>query len=200
MKQSNPAQNLMIIGILLIVASLVGSYMYLVPQLKDARTELKTAQAKDEGLAKDVTSLQTAETELTSAEASMRSRGIDTDSVQAIIPNFEDVPSFYIQMEDIKAKAAGVSMTYTVGVPVKGTGAIGAKIPVSVTATGSYVDLKGLLANLESNVRPITLESIAFSNSSDPKKPGLSLTAQGFAAARSISPQYSQADGTTSGQ
>ena len=97
-------------------------------------------------------------------------------------------------MEALSLNNPGLSkVSYQVSAPLLNpTG--GVKIPVSFTATGHYVDLKTFLARLETNIRPLTFNTITFGQSAgaDPKANdnSLLLTATGSIAARDLSSLY----------
>jgi uncharacterized protein YoxC len=166
-------RNVLLIGVLLMIVSLAAIYMFLVSGLHTARTNLATTQAKLSGLETDIDVLTTAQNKLDFAEAAMTNdKKVDFGKIPLVYPKTEDVTGLYLQLEALMSQAIadGISLpAYTVSAPLTDTdGSI--HIPVSVSGTGSYVKLKTFLANLEDNLRPLTISTINLAQTIDKDK------------------------------
>lgn len=185
-------QNLYAVGIALVLGAFALSYYYLVPKLKEARTELKTQEATLKQREAEVAALQRGKVVLEKGEAMLRTKGFDDEKkLNAVMPEYEEIPTLYIQMEQLKGKNPNTPFTYTVGTPAEDKDGT-VKVPVTVTGTGSYAALKDLVANLEANIRPLTFSTVAFSKGGKDQaaQDQLTVTAQGFVRSTGLSPQY----------
>jgi len=195
---SSPSQTAITLGALLLIIGLVVCYLFLVPQLKQANTALAKANADLASAQGNLTNITTASTHVAALKQKLAARNIDLNQISQVLPATEDIPSLYIQIQDIMDTAKGdlgvTNGTYQIADPVKTT-AGDIQIPISVTATGSYTNLKTFIARFEDNIRPITFTSINFAVSSTPSDSGpstdkVTLTATGFARSQGLSSAY----------
>src|ERR1044072_6767868 len=131
----NPNQSLLLIAVVLLLLGVGSLYFYFLPNLKTARQQAAQSQAKDQGLQTDIATLQSAQNELDLARQSLQSRGIDLDKLSSVYPQYEDIPTLYIQMEYLMGATQGISSaTYQISAPT--TDQTGARVRVCVSATG----------------------------------------------------------------
>lgn len=185
-------QNLLGIGLLLLVLGLGLSYEFFAPRLQAARSDEGTNQAKLDALTSEVDQLTTAQQNLAVTKQQLVSRGIDLNKAAAVLPATEDMPSLYIQMEDVMRRSSQAGITnpaYQLSDPaLDADGTV--KIPVTVTGSGSYADLKSFLTRLETNIRPVSLTSVALTTKDANGSTSLSLSATGYVRARALSSAY----------
>ena len=190
--KTNPSSTLNLLGVLFLVIGLGGSYRFVVPQLLANRTSLAKDQAINAGLKQDVSDLQGAQRRLDLAKVQLANEGVDLNVASQVVPETEDMPSLYIQMESLMT-APGISKaSYQLGEPAATESGTGVKIPVALNGTGTYPDVKLFINRLQKNIRPITMDSISFSVADSSKNDGLvTFSAAGFIMAQSLSPAYS---------
>lgn len=211
---ASTSNTISVAAVLLIIAGLFWQESSLVPQLRDATA---TSQANQQQIAasdQNITVLQSAGQKLQSAVANLGQQGIDRNLFQRVLPATEDLPDLYVQMEAVLASnQPGISgPTYSLGTPALSPNTADngqATIPVTLGASGHYLDLKHYLAVLERTTRPVTFTSLGFSRpvaaastgSSDPNTPAtpattsstaLVLTATGYFRSLGLSSAYSQ--------
>lgn len=199
---SSSSQNLMSIGGLLILAGLAAVYFFEMPQLKQANTSYEKAKADAASAAGDVQAIQNAAKKLKAAEDKITARQVNIDSISQVLPATEDLPSLYIQIQEVMTKSTQeLSLkqpTYQVTDPVKSASG-DVRIPVSISATGSYANLKQLITRYENNIRPVSFISLSIqsvpptsSGSPDTDIPAgyFSLSASGYVRAQGLSPAY----------
>src|ERR1044072_3719008 len=127
----NPNQSLLLIAVVLLLLGVGSLYFYFLPNLKTARQQAAQSQAKDQGLQTDIATLQSAQNELDLARQSLQSRGIDLDKLSSVYPQYEDIPTLYIQMDCW----VGISEVFSSNPKKFGpppTAKAGARVPVSV--------------------------------------------------------------------
>jgi hypothetical protein len=160
---ANPNQSVGAIAFLLILASFALVYYVFAPQLVTARNEQATAQAKLDGLNTDIKTLETAKNDMGKAMDELTAKGVDFSTLRNNYPLTESMPDVYLQLEDvIRANPTLKKLDYQVGQPVAGIDKGGAKVSVTLTATGAYGELKNLLIGLETNIRPFILTQVGF--------------------------------------
>jgi Tfp pilus assembly protein PilO len=180
------------------VAGVGGMYEYLAPNLKTSRGDLVAAQAKLEGLNTDIKVLTNAQALLqASLDTMQKDRGVDFSRIPYIYPKTEDIPGLYLQLEGVMriAQAEGVALpSYQVSAPVLDSTENSVHIPVTVSGTGSYDDLKNFITKLEQNLRPLSIESLNLSQTLDKDKGTptgeFTLNLAGIIRAQSLSPAY----------
>jgi Tfp pilus assembly protein PilO len=197
----NPNQMLSIIAAFLIVIGVGGTFQFLNPRLQLAATNLSEAKAKDDGLVSDIATLQNAQTQVDTAKKALTQKGLDFNTLQHIYPQFEEIPSLYIQMEYIVAATPGVSASYQISPPLS-VGSADVRVPIAVSATGAYSDLKLFIASLENNVRPFIISTVSFGPAPTKDQAGkpvlgaeskLTANISGFVRSEGISSAYSSA-------
>jgi hypothetical protein len=194
-KQTPPNQTLALLAILLLMAGFGGTYYFLLPGLITARTQEAAAVAKSDGLAMDISTLKTAESDILDAKAELTAKNVRFDQIRSHFPLYEEVPSLYLQMESIVANSADIKqITYQIGQPTTDvTGEI--RVPLTVTGVAPYATLKTFLVKLQNNIRPISLTQVAFAEykSTDKNIPAGSyqVTVAGYVRAEKLSPSYS---------
>ncbi|CAN5178223.1 hypothetical protein BH11PAT4_BH11PAT4_3280 [soil metagenome] len=160
---ANPNQSVGAIAILLIMASFALVYYVFAPQLVTARNEQAAAQAKLDGLNTDIKTLETAKNDMGKAMDDLTAKGVDFATLRNNYPLTESMPDVYLQVEEvIRANPTLKKLDYQIGQPVVGVLGAGAHIPITLTATGTYGELKNLLIGLETNIRPFILTQIGF--------------------------------------
>jgi Tfp pilus assembly protein PilO len=192
MSPASPSQTMQIVGIILLMASIVATYLYTVPNLQKANEEYANSTATLADLNTVVDGTKAGKAKLDGAKRLLSGKGITVDFLHAIMPPTEDIPGVYLEMENVANTVGGVTnFTYQVGVPIADAKA-GVKIPISVSAKGSYPNLKQLLARLETLERPLSFSSISLATSIRPEDAGaISLTASGAMRAHALSDAYS---------
>ena len=191
---SSSTNTLSLIGVLLILAAGAGAYMFQTGPLNDAVVRNKALQAEQQGKAQDISALTTASSELTQKENDLAAAGITKDSLAAVMPATEDVPGLYLQMEALMQNSSSSlsKPIYQIGQPSADSGQV--QIPVTVSATGKYLDLKNFLATLETATRPLIFTTVSFAPPADgAASDTFSLTAAGYATAIALSPAYTAA-------
>jgi len=185
-------QNLLGIGLLLLVLGLGLSYEFLAPRLQTARSDRDTNQAKLNALTSEVAQLTDAQQSLAATKQQLTARGIDISKADEVLPPTEDLPSLYIQMEDVMKRSGSAGITnpaYQVSDPaLDADGTV--RIPVTVTGSGSYADLKAFIVRLENNIRPVSLTSVAFATQETNGTSKLTLSATGYVRAIALSSAY----------
>lgn len=195
--EKNPTKNLIMTGLVMIFAGLVIGYQFLLPKMKDSKTAYDTAAAQLKGLKQDITRLRTAGERLEAAKAKLAENGVDLNILDAVAPQYEDIPSLYIQSEDLVRRNTNLTQpSYQINPPVMSASG-DYRIPVNFTAIGKYKELKDFLKILENNVRPVSITSLTLSPASinsNGKREELtgqfSLACTGFFRARALSPAY----------
>lgn len=195
MTKQSPNSTALTLGILLILSSFGYMYFLGVPALKAAKQDKEMKTAQHEAKQAEITQLQSAQSKLTQKEQELTSAGISPAALQSILPLSEEVPSLYLQMETIVKQATTLSnITYQIGKPIQDPIDGIAKVPLTISANGSYANLKNFLKTLENNTRPASLTSITLNQSGDPTKPQdsklMSLSASGYFSAQTISAAY----------
>jgi Tfp pilus assembly protein PilO len=207
----NPAQNIIAIAVVVILAAFGSAYMYVIPQLTTARTALKTAQAKAEGVDADIQTLKSAQTALQAQVKALQAKGVDFTTFESVDPPTEDMPGLYIQFESIALKAKQIGLTVndsTYSNPVVGPGG-GARIPVNFSVTGQYENLRKFIDMAETNSRPLIITSLTISQATKTPAAGgssgssnsgtfsansttndLTMTLSCYVVAQAISPAY----------
>lgn len=189
----SPNSTMILLGSLFIFASFVVLMMFQLPALKEARVDLDSTQATANAKQDEVQRLTAAQTTLATKEQELRSSGVNPDTLSSIIPPTENVPSLYIQMEAQLKNAPGLSKTsYQIGKPAIDPVDGIAKIPLTITTTAGYSNLKILMHNLETNIRPVTFSSINLSLTGDSTGPApMTLSGTGFFRSQTVSSAYS---------
>lgn len=161
---ANPNQTVGAIGFLLLIASFALAYYTFVPQLISARTDEATAQAKLDGLNADIKTLESAKNDMGKAMDELRAKGVDFAAIRNNFPLTENMPDVYLQVEEVvKANPNVKKLDYQIGQPTVTPGVKGVKIPITLTATGAYGELKNLIIGLETNIRPFSFSQVGFS-------------------------------------
>ena len=193
MSEKNQSSTIAIaLGAVLIAAAFIYMYTSQVASLKTANSSYLQAVATEEAKKNEITALNEAKVRLQQKEELLQSNGVTTAYLNSVLPATEDMPALYIQLEGLLKSVSGLtSPTYQVSKPVADAENGAVKIPVTITASGKYQDLKNFVSNFESNIRPVTFTSIAFSQAADEKQPNAyTLTANGFVRSGSISSAY----------
>jgi Tfp pilus assembly protein PilO len=199
----SPAQIAYGIGGLLVAVGMLGSYFFLLPNMKLADSDALSARTKYETLKKDADSLRQIQTDLSQGKKRLATLGVTPELLSSIVPDTEEMPGLYIQMEQFATPAPGqAAITYELGVPAVATD--GVHISVTFVAKGSYAQVKQVLAASESLRRPITINSVSLVT--DPAKqvtatapdgskysaPLVTLSASGFVRAKALSAAYTK--------
>jgi Tfp pilus assembly protein PilO len=202
MSTQKPTASLMYIelGALLAIVSFAVIFYFLLPRLTEANAENAQATAQHEALQKEISTLTSASNTLTQLENQYADQ---FKAGKLAFPDTEEMPSLYIQLESITGTTPGlVNVSYQAATPVADEK--GVKVPVSVTASGRYSDLKNLLNRLEVNSRPLSFTTIVFTqgsgsvaNNPEGQSGILTLVASGYARAEALSPAYSPTTGGT---
>ncbi len=173
-KQSSRNKNLVLLGGLLLVVAIVVSLEFLAPQLTTARQQLEADKAKLAGAMTDVQTLQAAKTQLTSSMETMQTaHSVNFDKVASTDPVTEAIPSLYLQLEALMndSLTKGISNpSYQVSVPVQDVTDGTVHIPLAISATGTYTNLKAFIATLETNTRPISIQTLNLAQTLDKDK------------------------------
>ena len=193
-------QNLTLLGILLIIVSVGGSYQFLILPTKTSLGELASLTAKEKGLSQDIADLKKVDQDLIQGKQTLAGQGTTLTTLQSIVPATEDMPGLYLQMEQLIKDPLIQKGTYQLGAP-SADPAGGVKIPVTLTAQGSYLSLKRFIVNLEQNIRPISFTNIAFTiagqdasaSTTTVSAPAgsVSLSLTGYVTAQALSSAYS---------
>ncbi len=193
------SQSVALIGILLVLAGVGGTYQFLVPMLQKDRAALQLAQKQRDAAVKDVSDLQKVHTDLGAAEQQLAITGVTPQLIAQVVPATEEMPSLYIQMESLMSDSTISQPAYQLAPPVRDAGSV--KVPITVTASGTYGSLKAFLTKMETNIRPITFTSITLSQvtgtTGNASSAPLSLSATGFARAHDVSSAYAKAANAT---
>lgn len=200
-KQLSRNKSLTLIGVLLLLVGVGGTWQFLAPQLLQARDTLETEKAKLRGLESDVAALTTAKLQLEQTTASMRTeRGVNFDRLPLVFPKTEDVPGLYLQLEALVSRAADGGLNnprpvYQVSAPITDSTNGGVTIPVAVTAVGDYLSLKQFVSDLELNLRPLSIQTINLAQNLDRESGTASglftLNVAAVVRAETLSPSYS---------
>jgi Tfp pilus assembly protein PilO len=160
--KSSLNQILTLLAGVIVAVSFYGSYQFLLPQLAKDREQVAVEQASLSGLTTDVANLNSAQAQLNDAVTVLRQSGVNVDAAHNVVPLTEDMPSLYIQMESVINRMPSLSKrSYQLSNPTKDVdGSV--KIPLTISAAGSYKDLKTFLESFEQNIRPASFSSIAF--------------------------------------
>lgn len=159
-------QNTAIIVVFLLMIGLGGTYQFLLPQYKEAVKKNVHLKAEKKIAEEDLRIVKDLKQNLESGKESMINRGISMNDISQAIPINEDMPGLYILLESIKDKNVNIAFDYQLSNPVADI-AGGGRIPVSITAKGSYASLKELMQDLEYLKRPLITSSFSFGQSSD---------------------------------
>lgn len=185
-------QNIQMIAGLIILGVGVGIYYFFIPNLTAKKNDLALAKNQEEVLTHDNLELQNAKRDVETAVSSFK---LDLNRISRVYPAFEEMPELYVQMESmVNRLPSNLKFKYVLGIPT--TDATGVKIPVNITASGSYADLKTLIATLEETIRPITLAQVGFEPTKDQEGKltgGYNLSAQGYVRSAGLSPAYATA-------
>jgi Tfp pilus assembly protein PilO len=161
--KTSPNQNLVAVGIVLILASLGVCYGFLVPGLLAARTNEAKSHASLVAVQTQIDSLNAAGALVNASNSQLASEGLSFGYLQQVLPVTEDLPGLYIQMESVVAQSSATvgGITYQFGTPIADP-LTGAKIPITVSGNGDYPDLKTFIGRFENNVRPVTFDQLSF--------------------------------------
>lgn len=197
----SPTQTIYTIGALLLIAGLAGSYQFLMPNLRTANTEASTEQTKYQGLKQDADNLQSISIQLVKAKQKLSDKGLTPEVLSSIIPDTEDMPDLYIQMENfVSTWKPSTALTYQLGTPTSTPD--GVHIPVTLVGTGVYSQLKQLVHSIEVMQRPVTISTISFvalpgktstitGSDGKPHTVGImTMSATGFIRAKALSSAY----------
>lgn len=192
----NLNQTFILLAIGLFLIGGIGSYRYAVPNLKSAKTALAQTKAQNQGILDDIASLNQAKSAVDDAQTYLKNQlNVDPAQLRYVFPPTEDVPGLYLQMESLMSAAGIESPSYQIGLPALDQDGL-ARIPVTITATGSYTDLKHYITDLELNIRPISLITASFTQSVEkdggaPAIGKMTMSATGFVRAAGLSAAYS---------
>lgn len=175
--QSNSAsrnRTFMLAGLLLMIIGVGSVYVLLAPRLQAARGDLETAKAQLRGVETDIKVLTTAQNQLNQAKQVMhQEKGVDFTKLSLVYPNTEDVPGLYLQLEALMQQGSRNGMetpVYQVGVPVLDATEGSAHIPVTVSAVGTYTQIKQFVSDLELNLRPLSIQTLNLTQTFDQSK------------------------------
>lgn len=172
------------IGILLILVSFAAIILFQVPALKTARVAKAEQEAIHNSKLVEINKLTAAQASLSAKENQLRSLGVNPETLALVIPTQEDVPSLYLQMESQLKNVGNLQgVKYQIGKPVIDPVDGLAKIPLTLSASGGYAQLKVLIKNLENNIRPVSFTTISFGQTDA----ALTLSATGYFRSLSIS-------------
>lgn len=159
---ANPNQSVGLIAFFLIVGGFLATYYILAPQLTTARTKQAEAKAKLDGLNADIKTLETAKQDMGKAMDDLTAKGVDFSALRTNFPLTESIPDVYLQVEDVITLNPSLrKVDYQIGQPVLDLEGKGVRIPITMTATGTYGDLKNLLVSMETNIRPFILSQVS---------------------------------------
>jgi len=164
-QKTSPSQTVSAIAIFLIAGSLAYTYFVLLPARQTAYSAKNAAIAKNAGLTQDVANLKNAKAQLSQAETAMTNYGVNLNNASLAMPATEELPNLYVEMESLMVDAGAGGLTnpqYTLGPPALSTSGASAQVPVSITASGSYADLKAYITLLEDSLRPIVIDQVSF--------------------------------------
>lgn len=192
---TNVNQTIILITLLLFVLGGIATFKFALPKLHDAKVSLEEQIAKNKGLQADIGSLTQAKSQVQEAQDNLKNQlGVDPARLRYVFPPTEDVPELYLQMESIIQTAGITNPTYQINPPALDQDGL-VRIPISISATGSYLDLKTFVSKLQTNIRPVSLLTASFSKAA-PKEEGqsvdglLTMTATGFVRAAALSNAY----------
>jgi Tfp pilus assembly protein PilO len=185
------------IGILLIIAGFAVLYQFQLPELEKVNATHKETLALEQAKKADVDALTQAQQDLSTKERFLAASGVTLQSLSSVIPSTEDVPGLFIQVDALSKNFSSLSnVSYQVAKPVIDDAGM-VRVPLSLSATGKYTDLKEFVRTFESNIRPVSFSSVSFTQvSADPAKPEaggngqFTLAASGYVRAASISSAY----------
>ena len=174
----------------------VACYKYAIPNLKTAKTALAQKKAQNQGLIDDIANLSQAKSAVDDAQTYLKNQlNVDPAQLRYVFPPTEDVPALYLQMEEL-ARTQGIEgATYQISPPAVDQDGL-VRIPVTISATASYTDLKHFMSDLQLNIRPISLVTVSFSQAvtkdgTAPDSGKMTMSATGFVRAASLSSAYS---------
>lgn len=191
----NINQTFILLAVFFFLLGGIGIFKYALPKLKDARTALAEQVAKNEGIKADINSLNQAKTAVEDAQAYLKNQlGVEPERLRYVFPPTEDVPELYLQMESLILTPGVENPTYQISPPAVDTEGL-VRIPISITATGTYGNLKGFLSALQLNIRPVSLLTATFSKAVAKEgeavtADSLTMTATGFVRAAGLSAAY----------
>lgn len=189
-------QTVSLIAVLAVIAGLAMNYVVIAPRLRLARQDLASKWAVEAGLDTDIAALTRAEGDLRGAGIAMAQRGVSLDAVASVLPADEDVPGLYVQMESLMKEGGIYQPTYQINTPLIDPIHREVKVPVTISATGGYADLKAFLTAMENAKRPLSFTTIGFAPPAvvirDLPTGALTMTAVGYARAQALSPAYLQ--------
>lgn len=190
-------QNVAAVSVFVFLLAGFTSYLFLLPNRQKALNAQAMAQAQEAGTASDLKSLQDAQRQLQQAIAAMTARGVSLATASLALPENEDVPAMYIQMENLVSTAQShglANVKYSVGTPVQDPTTKMAQVPLTITATGSYADIKAFLPVLENSLRPISLQQISLSpDTNTASSTTYTVSLSGIAWGNTLSDAYSPA-------
>lgn len=191
--------DLIMLGIFLLIIGIGGSYKFLIPSLISTKGENQKLTATSSGLQQDIANLKAAQSSLNIAQKNLAAEGVNLSLINQVIPSNEEIPWLYLQMEYLMKNAPNLTdPIYKIGTPVIDKVGGEGQVPISVSATGKYGDLKTFITQLENNIRPIVITSINFAqpqlNPTDSKSTSLVgqyyLTAVGYVISQGLSAAY----------
>lgn len=197
--QGSKNNTLVMVGVLLLVIGIGGTYEFLAPNLKAEHASLAEVTAELNGTQTDIDSLTKAKSELDTDKAALSTqKGVDFTKVANVYPKTEDIPGLYLQLEGLMGTVAGFGVTnaaYQVGAPVLDATISAVTIPVTVSGAGSYAAAKAMVTQLETNLRPFSITTLNLSQTLDKDKgtpTGLfTITAAAVVRAETLSAAYS---------
>lgn len=151
-KKINPV---IIVALLVCVAAVACLYYIGLPAIKELKTknqELAVAQADNKAAKQYISDIQLAYGKLSAIEAQL-------ELLDIAAPTTPDLPEALIQVNEIVNKNQLGIESLSPGDKSGGTVSIG------LTVNGSYAQLKQLLIDLEKNLRPIKIDSVAMASS-----------------------------------
>lgn len=173
------------ISALVILLAFVGTYFYLLPLYKDSQTEKYQNKAKLAELQETSQKMESLKNLIASSKVKAEARGVNFAQFKNVYPSTEQMPEMVVQLDQIKAENKALDMKYTLSAPEND--GITAKMKLSVQATGSYLELKGLVDRLQRNIRPVIFEQVSIVVDENGKT---SLSGTGYVQVKSISSTY----------
>lgn len=147
------------ITVLIVVASFLYTWKFIIPKLTENKAMSAQLESDISSATKKLESLKKTQTTLTQL-------GDIPTQLSVSVPEDKDMPNLITELEAVAAKYKIVLPTISVddgGVSASASGAV----TIGISAQGSFDDVKGLIADLEKDIRFMNIKSVSMSMQQD---------------------------------
>jgi Tfp pilus assembly protein PilO len=169
MKRSNSSIFYGGITVLIVVASFLYSWKFIIPKYRDNRAESLSIDTKIANANKKLESLKKAQTALVQL-------GDIPKQLSVAVPQDKDMPNLITELEAVAAKykiiiptisitdGSGSTTASATSTAAAGTSSSGNTVTIAFAVPGSFDDINGLISDLEKDIRFMNIKSVSISS------------------------------------